>query len=88
MVTGDVNLLGSVAPIPVVLLFATWATADDWIKERRSRAALIRKAMLLAVPALLICSFVIYDRWTQIPVMHPQFDLPQVTAGRTAWHLD
>ncbi len=80
MFTGNVNLLWSVAPIPLILLFATWATANDWIKERRSRAAIARKAMLLAVPALLICSFVIYDRWTQIPVMHPQFDMPQPTA--------
>ena len=37
MVVGDVPLAWSVWPLPVVLLFATWWCAPDWIEERRGR---------------------------------------------------
>ncbi len=73
-----VSFWAAVLPIPIAFLFATRITANDWINERRGAAVVARKLAVLVVPVLVGC-FVIYTRWHQIPVMHPNFNVTALT---------
>ncbi len=77
-----VSLWGTVVPIPLVLLLATWANADDWIKESRQGRVRVRRTLLLAVPTLLVIVFAICFRWLQIPAVTLQFETAPHTAAQ------
>ncbi len=68
-----VNVWGAVVPIPIALWFASWATADDWLKDRTGHG--LRKVLLLAIPALGILAFVATFRALQIPAVTPTFNV-------------
>ncbi len=84
MAVGDVPLVWSVWPLPVVLLFATWWCAPDWIEERRGRRWLLRLGVSLGVPALLLLVAVPLRRAYQIPAVDPGFSVAEFTRPLTA----
>jgi hypothetical protein len=69
-----INWLWSVAPIPLVLLLATWLRAPDWILERNQISAWLRPALVLILPAVFLLIAVPLHRLTEIPVVGPGFD--------------
>ncbi len=59
----------SVGSLPVIALFVTWLKANDWVEERRDRAARRRLWLGLGVPiGLLLVTCATY-RVVQIPVV-------------------
>jgi hypothetical protein len=64
------NWLWSVAPIPVLLLYATWLRAPDWILERRTFASWLRPALALVLPAIIILTAVPLCRMDEFPVVN------------------
>ncbi len=64
----------SVLPIPVVLLFATWLRAPDWVVENRRWSARVRAAVVLLVPAATLCIAMPIYRVHQVPPLSPKFD--------------
>lgn len=73
MVALKVSLAWSVAPIPLVLLLATWLRAPDWILERNSFRAWLRAGLSLLVPAALLLMAVPAYRVYDIPEVSPGF---------------
>ncbi|HEY2761582.1 MAG TPA: hypothetical protein VGI75_12585, partial [Pirellulales bacterium] len=62
-----VDLTWSALPIPLVLMYATWLRAPDWISENKRWSARIRAAAVMLVPmAALLVAVPIY-RVQQIP---------------------
>jgi len=84
MVAGDVPLAWSVAPIPLILLLATWLHAPDWIEERWNRRVAFRMMLVLGVPALLLAIAVPLRRVYQIPLVDPGFSVAEFTRPLTA----
>lgn len=58
-----------VGSLPVIGLFVTWLKANDWIEERRDRAARWRMALGLGVPIVLLLTSCATYRVIQIPVV-------------------
>ncbi len=59
----------SVGSLPVIALFVTWLKANDWVEERRDRAARRRLCLGLGVPiGLLLVTCATY-RVVQIPMV-------------------
>jgi hypothetical protein len=75
----DINWLWSIAPIPLVLLFATWLRASDWVLERDKPRFWLRPALALVVPAIILLSAVPLYRAYQIPVVDPGFSIDEFT---------
>ncbi len=73
MVALGVNLGWSLAPIPLVLLLATWLRAPDWILERNSLRAWFRVGVSLLVPAAVLLTAVPLYRVHQIAEVSPGF---------------
>lgn len=69
-----VNWLWSVAPIPLVLLWATWLRAPDWVRENTSLIARLKATVVVLIPATVLLIAVPYYRVHQIPPLHPGFD--------------
>lgn len=69
-----ISWLWSVAPIPVVLLLATWLRAPDWVLERNKLRSWLWPALVLIVPAVFLLIAVPMHRLTEIPVVGPGFD--------------
>ncbi len=84
MAVGDVPLVWSVWPLPVVLLFTTWWCAPDWIEERRGRRLTLRLGLSLGVPALILLVAVPLRRAYQIPAVDPGFSVAEFTRPLTA----
>jgi hypothetical protein len=84
MVLGDVPLVWSACPLPVVCLFATWWCAPDWIAERRGRRFVLRLAVSLGIPALILLVAVPLRRAYQIPAVDPGFSVAEFTRPLTA----
>jgi hypothetical protein len=66
-----------VLPIPVILLWATWLRAPDWILESATWAARGRAAAAVLVPAVSIGIGLAIFRVHQIPLVEPGFDPQQ-----------
>lgn len=69
------NWTWSIAPIPVVLLAATWLRAPDWVIENRRWSARLRAAAVVLVPIVALVAGVAWFRATQVPPMSPGFDV-------------
>ena len=69
-----INWLWSVAPIPLVLLLATWLRAPDWILERNRPSAWLLPALVLILPAVFLLIAVPLVRLNEIPEVGPGFD--------------
>jgi hypothetical protein len=67
MDTLGISWLWSVAPIPLVLLVATWLRTPHWLLERNDRRARLRAALSVIMPAVVLASAVIAFRVYQIP---------------------
>jgi hypothetical protein len=65
----------TIVPIPLVLLFATWLRAPDWIAENRRWSARLTAAAVLVVPAVAILIGARFNRVYQIPLVGPGFDV-------------
>ncbi len=76
--------LWSVAPIPLILLFATWLRTPHWLLERNDWRAWLRAGASVLVPvgALLVavCAYRVY----QIPLVDPGFSPQQFARPATA----
>ena len=68
-----VNWLWSVAPIPIVLLLATWLRAPDWLLERNNLRAWLRPGLAMAVPVAVVFTAVPLVRIHGVPVVDPGF---------------
>ena len=75
MVGLGVPWLWSVAPIPLVLLLATWVRTPSWLLERNTFRAWLPTALTLAVPAVAIVAGACAHRVYSIPRIDPGFDL-------------
>lgn len=65
----------SVLPIPLVLIFATWLRAPDWVLENRRWSARLRAAAVVLLPAIGLCVAVPIYRVRQLPPrVSPGFD--------------
>jgi len=64
----------SVAPIPLVLLWATWWRAPDWVRENSSWPARGRAAAAVGLPAILLLVAVPWYRVHEIPLVKPGLD--------------
>jgi hypothetical protein len=71
----------TVAPIPLVLLWATWRRAPDWVRENATWQARRRAAFTVLVPAVVLCLLVGFYRVHQIPLASPGFDPEQFEAN-------
>jgi hypothetical protein len=69
----EVEWIWSLAPIPLVLMFATWLRAPDWLFERNSWRGWLRVGLALAVPISALLIAVPLHRINQIPEMSPGF---------------
>ncbi|HUT90508.1 MAG TPA: ABC transporter permease [Thermoguttaceae bacterium] len=67
--------LWSVAPIPVVLLLATFVRTPNWLLERKTLRAWLPTALTLAVPAVAIVIGACAHRVYSIPLVDPGFDV-------------
>jgi len=79
MVGLGVPWLWSVAPIPVVLLLATWVRTPSWLLERNTLRAWLPTVLTLAVPAAAIVIGACAHRVYSIPLVDLGFD-PQAFA--------
>jgi hypothetical protein len=70
----QVSFLWSVAPIPLVLLWATWLRAPDWVSESTRWRARLRAAAAILAPAVALVIAVPVHRVQQIPFVDPGFD--------------
>ena len=62
-----IDLIWSALPIPIVLMYATWLRAPDWISENKRWSARIRAASVVLVPmAALLVAVPVY-RVQQVP---------------------
>ena len=59
----------SVGSLPVIALFVTWLKANDWVEERRGRAARRRLWLGLGVPIVLLLTTCATYRVLQIPAV-------------------
>jgi hypothetical protein len=66
--------LWSVAPIPLVLLWATWLRAPDWILEQTNWSARTKAAAAFLLPAGILLVSVAAYRVFSIPDVSPGFD--------------
>ncbi len=67
-----VPLIWSVAPVPLVLLLASWGSLDNWMRGRSARRGRLECLALLTIPsATIFIGFAAY-RWTEIPIVAPQ----------------
>jgi hypothetical protein len=64
----------SVMPIPLVLIWATWLRAPDWVRENTRLTARARAAGAVLVPALLLMAVVPFYRIHELPLVNPGFD--------------
>jgi ABC-2 family transporter protein len=71
----DLSWLWTIAPIPLVLLWATWLRAPDWVRENTTWSARRRAALAVVVPAAVICTMIGYYRVEQIHWKSPGFDV-------------
>lgn len=79
-----VNLLISVVPLPLVLLWASWLRAPDWMLERTTWRARMKAILSLAVPFLLVAAVVILWRVFEYPAVQLNFDLAKASRPATA----
>ncbi len=68
-----VSYLWSVAPIPLVLLWATWLRAPDWISENTTWHARLKAAVVI-IPALTLLVLVPLYRVYSVQWVGPGFD--------------
>jgi len=61
--------LWTVLPIPLVLLWATWLRAPDWVRENTQWSARFRATGVVVIPALTLMVAVPYYRVHEIPVV-------------------
>lgn len=73
MTLGDVPVVWSVAPIPLVLLALTVWYAPHWVEGRLDRRAARRILACLVIPSLLVCAGAVARRAWQIPLTDPGF---------------
>ncbi len=76
--------LWSVAPILLAFLIVTWLHAPNWLVERKSWAARLRLALVVAVPVVAILAAVPLVRLYEIPLVGPGFDVEEFTRPVTA----
>jgi len=78
----------SVVPIPLLLLWATWLRAPDWISENITWRARLRAGAVVLVPALALCIALPIYRVQSIPVVQPGFNPTEYLAGITPEALE
>ncbi len=78
----------SVALIPLLLLWATWLRAPDWISENITWRARLQAGTVVMVPALALCIAVPIYRVQSIPVVQPGFNPAEYLAGITPEALE
>ena len=79
----EINLLWSVAPIPLALLFAAWLRAPDWILERNTWRGWLRVGAALVLPAVALIIAVPLYRVYQIPDVSPGFSPEKYATSMT-----
>ncbi|MFV1964027.1 MAG: ABC transporter permease, partial [Pirellulaceae bacterium] len=84
MTAARVPWLWSVAPIPLILLFATWLRTPGWVLERSSLRARTQAVVSLVVPLGAIVAGVIAYRVDEIPAQGPGFSLAEFDRPLTA----
>jgi hypothetical protein len=67
----------SVMPIPLVLIWATWLRAPDWVRENTRFTARARAAGAVLVPALVLAVAVPFYRVHELQLVDPGFDVVQ-----------
>ena len=72
--------LWTVAPIPLVLLWATWLRAPDWVRENKTWKARGRAAAAILVPSSIMFIALPIYRVQQIHEVSPGFDVSQFEA--------
>lgn len=73
----------SVAPVPVVLLLATWLRAPDWISGRNTWRGWLRVALAAVVPLVGVAAAAALTRVYEIPRVHVGFDVQEYARPRT-----
>ncbi len=80
----SVPWIWSVAPIPLLLLLASWLRAPDWLLERNTLRAWLRPALALIVPAVSLLAAVPVYRVYEIPAVDPGFSPEEYARPATA----
>jgi len=84
MATLKVPLVWSVAPIPLVLILATWLRAPGWILERNTVKAWTLPLLSLAAPAGALLAAVVLFRVCEVPLVDPGFSPEEYARPLTA----
>jgi hypothetical protein len=66
----QLNWAWTVAPLPIIFLFATWLRAPNWIRENRSWRARTIAALAVLAPTVPLVSSVFSYRVHQIPLIY------------------
>ncbi len=83
-----VDLTWSALPIPLVLMYATWLRAPDWISENRRWSARIRAAAVVLVPMCALLIAVPTYRVQQIPTKFEYIDSRTSTVTTQPFFVD
>jgi tetratricopeptide (TPR) repeat protein len=67
----------TILPIPLVLLWATWLRAPDWVRENTTWDARIKITAAVLVPPAFLCPILVYYRVHQVPLVSPGFNVAQ-----------
>jgi hypothetical protein len=70
----QLSWLAYLAPIPLLLFFATWLRAPDWILENTTWTARVKSAGVVLAPAVLLLAAAPFSRIAQVPDVTPGFD--------------
>jgi hypothetical protein len=79
----EINWWWSVAPLPLVLLWATWLHVPDWLVERNTWRAWLRVGAAVGLPTAALLVAVPVYRVEQIPVVEPGFSLQEFLRPNT-----
>ena len=84
MVEFGIGLLWSVAPIPLVMMLATWLRSRHWVLERNTPKAWLQVVVSLGVPAAILLTAVPMYRVYEIPEVDPGFSIEAFARPATA----
>jgi ABC-type transport system involved in multi-copper enzyme maturation permease subunit len=83
MAWAGISWLWSVAPLPLVMLLATWLRAPDWLLERNSLRAWVKPTVALCLPVIIILTSVALYRAYEFPMVDPGFSVEDFLRPRT-----
>ncbi len=78
-----ISVVATVLPIPLVLLFATWLRAPDWVTENATWRARLRAIGSIAIPSVVLLISIATYRATEIPKIALPYDRVSIERAPT-----